>query len=431
MTITRREFLRWISAGAGATALGACESDPTTRSQLGEPARGSARVVVVGGGYAGATTAKYVKMWAPEIDVVLVERSARFISCPISNLVLAGNTSMQDITMGYDALRARGVRLAHDDAVAIDPQRRQVRLAGGAVLAYDRLVVAPGVDYLYDQIPGLRSAEAQQRILHAWKAGEQTVALRKQLEAMRDGGVYVLHIPVAPYRCPPGPYERVCQVADYFKRAKPRSKILVLDSNPDLVSKKGLFLAAWEGLYKGMVEYRPNSELSDVDARGMTVKLQFDDVKGDVINVIPPHRAADIAQKTGLMAEGQRWCAVDWLTAESALIKGIHVLGDATLAAAAMPKSASMANQQGKLCASALIALIKGEPVTPPVIMNTCYSFVSGTSAMHVASVHAYDDKEKTLLPVKGAGGVSDKASELEGSYAWGWARNIWADSLA
>jgi sulfide dehydrogenase [flavocytochrome c] flavoprotein subunit len=431
MTITRREFLTWISAGAGATALGACESDPTTRSQLGAPARGSARVVVIGGGYAGATTAKYVKMWAPDLDVVLVEGSPRFISCPISNLVLAGNTSLQDITMGYDALRARGVRLAHDAAVAIDPARRQVRLAGGAVLPYDRLVVAPGVDYFYDQIPGLRSAEAQQRILHAWKAGEQTVALRKQLEAMRDGGVYVLHIPVAPYRCPPGPYERVCQVADYFKRAKPRSKIVVLDSNPDLVSKKGLFLAAWEGLYKGMIDYRPNSEITDVDVRGMTVKLQFDDVKGDVINVVPPHRAADIAQKTGLTAEGQRWCAVDWLTAESGLIKGIHVLGDATLAAVAMPKSASMANQHGKLCASAVIALIKGEPVTPPVIMNTCYSFVSGTSAMHVASVHAYDAKEKTLLPVKGAGGVSDKASELEGSYAWGWARNIWADTLA
>jgi sulfide dehydrogenase [flavocytochrome c] flavoprotein subunit len=431
MMITRREFLRWISAGAGATALGACESASTNRSQLDEPARGSARVVVIGGGYAGATTAKYVRMWAPDIDVVLVESSPRFISCPISNLVLAGNTTLQDITMGYDALRARGVRLAHDAAVAIDPARRQVRLAGGAVLPYDRLVVAPGVDYLYDQIPGLRSTEAQQRILHAWKAGEQTVALRKQLEAMPDGGVYVLHIPVAPYRCPPGPYERVCQVADYFKRAKPRSKIVVLDSNPDLVSKKGLFLAAWEGLYKGMIEYRPNSEITDVDVRGMTVKLQFDDVKGNVINVVPPHRAADIAQKTGLTAEGQRWCAVDWLTAESALVKGIHVLGDATLAAAAMPKSASMANQHGKLCASAVIALIKGEPVTPPVIMNTCYSFVSGTSAMHVASVHAYDAKEKTLLPVKGSGGVSDKASELEGSYAWGWARNIWADTLA
>jgi sulfite dehydrogenase len=297
---------------------------------------------------------------------------------------------------------------------------------------YDRLIVSPGVDYMYEQIPGLRSAEAQQRILHAWKAGEQTIALRKQLEAMRDGGVYVLQIPTAPYRCPPGPYERVCQVADYFKRAKPRSKILVLDANPDLVSKKGLFLAAWEGLYKGMIEYRPNSELADVDVRGMTVKLQFDDVKGDVINIVPPHRAADIAQKSGLITANQRWCGVDWMTCESIAVKGIHVLGDSTLSASAMPKSASMANQHGKLCAASVIALVKGQPVnTEPVIMNTCYSFVSGNSAMHVTSVHRYDAMEKSLMPVKGSGGVSDKASELEATYAWGWARNIWADALA
>ena len=428
---TRREFLKWVSASAGAGALGGCESASPIRPGSGDPARGAARVVVIGAGYGGATAAKYVKLWAPEIDVVLVERSASFISCPISNLVLAGNTTMAEITMGYDALRARGVRLVRDDAVAVDPQRRQVRLAAGQILTYDRLVVAPGVDYLYDEIPGLRSPEAQQRVPHAWKAGEQTVALRRQLEAMRDGGVFVLHVPVAPYRCPPGPYERVCQVADYFRRTKPRSKIVVLDSNPDLVSKKGLFLAAWEGLYKGMIDYRPNSELVDVDTRALTVKLQFDDVKGDVLNVVPPHRAADIAQKIGLTAEGQRWCSVDWLSAESTLIKGIHVLGDATLSAAAMPKSASMANQHGKLCAAAVIAMIRGTAVTPPVIMNTCYSFVSRNSAMHVASVHAYDAGEKTLLPVKGAGGVSDKASETEGAYAWGWARNIWADSLA
>jgi NADH dehydrogenase FAD-containing subunit len=338
---------------------------------------------------------------------------------------------MQDITMSIDALRQRGVRIVRDNVIAIDADKRQVRLAGGSTLQYERLAVAPGIDFLYDQIPGLKSPDAQQRILHAWKAGEQTLALRKQLESMPDGGVFVLHIPVAPFRCPPGPYERVCQVADYFKRAKPRSKILVLDSNPDLVSKKPLFIAAWEGLYKGLIEYRPNSELVDVDARSMVVKLQFDDVKGDVINVIPPQRAADIAQKTGLTAEGQRWCAVDWLTAESTLVKGIHVVGDATLSAAAMPKSASMANQHGKLCAAGMIALIKGEPVTPPVIMNTCYSFVSRSSAMHVASVHAYDAKEKSLVPVKGAGGLSDRASEIEGAYAWGWAKNIWADSLA
>ncbi len=432
MSLTRRKFLTWMSAGAGATALAGCETAGLAGGALDGPAPGAARVVVVGGGFGGGTAAKYIKMWAPDIDVVIVERAASFISCPLSNLVLAGNTSLQEISMGYDALRARGVRMVRDEVVAIDPQKRQVRLARGAALPYDRVIVSPGVDFMYDQIPGLRTAEAQQRIPHAWKAGPQTLALRNQLETMPDGGVFVLQIPTQPYRCPPGPYERVCQVADYFKRAKPRSKIIVLDANPDIVSKKGLFLASWEGLYKGMIEYRPNSELADVDVRGMTVKLQFEDVKGDVINIVPPQRAADIARETGLITTNQRWCGVDWQTCESVAVKGVHVLGDSTLSASAMPKSASMANQHGKLCAAAVIALIKGQPVNPdPVIMNTCYSFVSRSSAMHVTSVHHYDASQKTLLPVKGAGGVSEKASELEGTYAWGWARNIWSDALA
>jgi sulfide dehydrogenase [flavocytochrome c] flavoprotein subunit len=431
MSFTRREFLKWVSASAGASALAGCETPGSSSTTLQAAPTGAARVVVVGGGFGGGSAAKYIRMWAPDIDVVLIERNPQFISCPISNLVLGGNTTMQEITRSYDGLRSHGVRVVHDDAVAVDPDKRQVRLARGAAVPYDRLILSPGVDFIYDQIPGLRSAEAQQKILHAWKAGEQTVALRKQLEAMPDGGVYVLQIPTAPYRCPPGPYERVCQVADYFKRAKPRAKIIVLDANPDIVSKKGLFVAAWEGMYKGMIDYRPNSELADVDVAGMTVKLQFDDVKGDVINIVPPHRAADIAQKTGLITANQRWCGVDWQTGESVAVKGIHVLGDSTLSASAMPKSASMANQHGKTCAAAVIAMLKGQPVNPtPVIMNTCYSFVSRNSAMHVASVHAYDATDKTLLPVKGAGGVSDKASEAEGAYAWGWARNIWADSL-
>jgi len=206
----------------------------------------------------------------------------------------------------------------------------------------------------------------------------------------------------------------------------------VLDTNPDLVSKKPLFLEAWEGLYKGMIDYRPNSELVDVDAQTLTVKLQFDDVKGDVVNVIPPQRAADIAHKSGLAAAGQRWCAVDWRTCESSLVPGVHVLGDATLAANAMPKSATMANQHAKLAAAGVIAAFRGEPPNPePVIMNTCYSFVSANSAMHVASVHRYDSAQKTLLQVKGSGGLSEKASELEARYAWAWARNIWSDAFA
>ena len=422
MTLSRREFVKWMAASSGTAAVAGCAG-------LGGPSAG--RVVVVGGGYGGATAARYIKQWAPDIDVTVVERNDTFVSCPISNLVLGGNTQIGNITMGYDGLKARGVRVVRGDAVAVDAAAKQVRLADGSSLAYDRVIVSPGIDFIYDQIPGMKSADAQNRVFHAWKAGPQTVALRKQLEAMPDGGVFVFQFPMAPYRCPPGPYERVCQVADYFKRAKPKSKIIVLDANPDIVSKKGLFLAAWNGMYKGMIDYRPNSELADVDVKGMTVKLTFDNVKGDVLNVVPPHRAGDIASKAGLITANQRWCGIDWLTMESVAVKGVHVLGDATLSAPAMPKSASMANQHAKVCAAAVTALIKGQPVNPqPMMMNTCYSFVDGRNVMHVASVHTYDAAQKTMVAVKGAGGVSDKASELEGTYAWGWARNIWAEAL-
>jgi len=421
MTITRREFIKWVSATAGAAAVSGCA---TTGG-------GAGRVVVIGAGFGGATAAKYVKMWAPDIDVTVVERGAEFVSCPISNLVLGGSIQLKDVTHGYDGLKKRGITLVRDEAVGVDPVKREVRLAGGNVLSYDRLIVSPGIDFLYNTIPGLNNAEAQNRVLHAWKAGPQTVALRKQLEAMRDGGVYAIHIPAAPYRCPPGPYERVCQVAHYFKTAKPKSKVLILDANSDVVSKKGLFMAAWNGLYKGIIEYRPNSELVDVDAKTLTAKLQFDNVKADVLNVVPPHKAGAIAEQAGLITANNRWCVIDWVTYESAAVKGVHVLGDATLSAPAMPKSASMANQHAKICAAAVIALIKGQPVNPaPMLMNACYSFVSDKEVIHVTSVHAYDAAQKTMIAVKGAGGVSDKASELEGTYAWGWARNIWADML-
>jgi sulfide dehydrogenase [flavocytochrome c] flavoprotein chain len=423
MALTRREFIKWASATAGIAAVSGCATTGGT---------GAGRVVVIGGGYGGATAAKYIRLWSPDIEVTVVEREAQFISCPISNLVLGGNARMQDITMGYGGLSGHGVRMLRDEAVAIDPARREVRLAGGQTLGYDRLIVSPGIDFMYEQIPGLRSAEAQNRVPHAWKAGPQTTLLRKQLEAMRDGGVFVFHVPMAPYRCPPGPYERVCQVADYFKKAKPRSKIIVLDANPDIVSKKGLFLAAWDGMYKGMIDYRPASELDDVDVKGMTVKLQFGSVKGDVLNVVPPQKAGAIAERSGLITANNRWCGVDWTTCESTAVKGVHVLGDATLSAPAMPKSASMANQHAKVCAAGVIALIKGQPVNQDtMMMNTCYSFVSGSSAMHVASVHRYDPAQKTIVPVKGAGGVSSAASDQEAAYAWGWARNIWAEAVA
>jgi sulfite dehydrogenase len=410
----RRQFLQT----AGALSVAGCATLGGERP----------RVLVIGGGFGGATLAKYVRLWDPGIDVMLVDRSEEFVSCPISNLVLGGNRTMRDITHRYDGLRKYGVQLLTGDAVAVDSAKKFVTFGRGSVLTYDRLVISPGVDFLFSEIEGYAG---QDRILHAWKAGLQTVELRRQLEAMPDGGTYVLSVPPAPYRCPPGPYERACQIAHYFKQAKPRSKVLVLDANPDVTSKPALFKRAWEDLYKGVIEYRPNSKVVGVDAKSMTVRTEFDTVKGDVLNIVPPQRAADIAVKAGLITHNNRWCDVDWRTMESKAIKGIHVLGDATLSATGMPKSGHMANAHAKVAAAALVEILNGrEPNPNPVMNNTCYSFVSDKEVIHVASVHQYDPGQNTIIPVKGAGGVSAARSELEGTYGWSWARNIWADML-
>src|SRR5881628_2657751 len=402
MRQSRREFLRTGSASIAAAALGGiggCASMPDK----------APKVVVVGGGFAGATAAKYVRKWSDgKIAVTLVERASAFVSCPLSNLVLGGSRQIADLTVAYDGLDKWGVRRATDEAMTIDPVARTVRLSGGTTLAYDRLILAPGVDFMWDAIPALASGDAQEKILHAWKAGAQTVALRRQLEAMPDGGVFVMHIPKAPYRCPPGPYERACQVAFYFKQAKPRSKVIILDANEDVVSKPGLFKAAWNDLYKGTIEYRGNNEVKAVDARAKTLKTDFDTIKGDVLNVLPPMRAGDIARTAWLLTPNTRWCGVDWLSMESTAHKGVHVLGDATLSAPAMPKSGHMANNHGKLAAAAIIELMNGRQPNPqPVIANTCYSFVSDKEVIHVASVHRYDPAQKTLTVVPGASGVS------------------------
>ena len=425
MTMQRRDFLKTIGAASTVAALPGC----ATMSGAG------GKVVVIGGGYGGATAAKYIRMWSDGgIDVTVVEPNPEFISCPISNLVLGGSKTLADITVSYDNLaRRHGVKILKDTATGIDAGKRTVRLAGGAELPYDRLIVSPGIDFMWDKVPSLDNARAQETILHAWKAGAQTVALRRQLEAMPDGGVYALSIPVAPYRCPPGPYERACQVAWYFKRAKPKSKVLILDGNGDVTSKGPLFKKAWTDEYKGIVEYRGNHVLTDVDVATRTAKFEVQDaVRADVLNVVPPQRAGAIARSAGVVTANDRWCDVDFLTFESVKVKNIHVLGDAIQIAAGMPKSGHMANQHAKVCAAAVVALLAGQAPNPtPVLTNTCYSFITDKDVVHVASVHQYDKDKKTMLAVPGSGGVSPAMSEIEGRYAFNWAKNIWADALA
>ena len=420
MVMQRRDFLKLSAATA---LLGAA---PPFAMASGKSRQ---RVVVIGGGYAGATAAKYIRMWSKGgIDVTVVEPAPHFISCPMSNLVLGGNKAITDLTFSYGALtQNHGIQWVRDTVTAVNPDTRSITMKRGQ-LAYDRLILAPGIDFIYDGLPSLQSEQAQAQIPHAWKAGQQTVNLQKQLQAMPNGGVFVITVPLMPFRCPPGPYERACQVAFYLKHHNPRAKIIVLDANPDMVSKKALFTQAWAELYPGMIDYRPNSLVVDVNVKTRTVQTEFDTVECDVLNVIPPQRAGKPAQLSGVVNVDERWCDVDFVTYESTAVPPIHVIGDAI--SAGLPKSAHMATSQAHVCASAVVALMQDQsPDTAPVFANTCYSFVDDSRAMHVANVYRYDPLKKMMLPAEG-GGLSESPTELEGNYARYWAQNIWSDVL-
>lgn len=425
MQTDRREFIKLSTLAA--VAGGLTVHGLTAFAQASKPPLG--RIVVIGGGYAGAAAAKYLRMWSlGAIEVIVVEPNRQFVSCPLSNLVLGGSKTIDDLTFDYQLLKFNhGIQWVQDEVTAIDADNRKIQMRRGE-LSYDRLIIAPGFDFIYDSLPMLQGAEAQQQVPHAWKAGWQTVNLRKQLEAMPDGGVFVMTIPPAPYRCPPGPYERAAQVASYLKQHKPKSKVIVLDANAEIVSKKGLFTKVFNEMYAGFVDYRPNNNLVSVDVVGKTVTTEFETVKADVLNVIPPQRAGKPAQMAQLNNVDKRWCEVDFLTYESKLAANIHVIGDAV--SAALPKSAHMATNQAKICANAIVQLMAGAAPDPtPVFANTCYSYVNDRSAMHVANVYRYDPVKKIMVSAEG-GGVSASPNEQEGVFASAWARNIWTDVL-
>lgn len=417
----RRDFIK-SAAALGALSFAPYAGSMGKRSPIG-------RVVIIGGGYAGTSAAKYIRMWSMGgIEVVVIERSPQFVSCPLSNLVLGGSQQINDLTFGYDLLKKNhGIQWVQDSVIAIDTGARKVTMQRGDI-TYDRLIIAPGVDFIYDSMPQLQTTEAQKQIPHAWKAGWQTVYLRQQLESMPDGGVFVMTIPKAPYRCPPGPYERVCQVAHYLKNHKPNSKIIVLDANAEIVSKKGLFTKVWASTYTGMIDYRHDSAVVSVDVPTKTVSTEFEQVKADVLNVIPPQRAGKPAQMADLLESDYPWCEVDFLSYESEKIKNVHVIGDSV--ASGLPKSAHMATSQARVCASAVVELMQGRAPDPmPVFANTCYSFVDDKQAMHVANVYRYDAAKKIMVSAEG-GGVSLVPSDKEGAYAKAWAHNIWSDIL-
>ncbi len=413
----RRDFLKAVGAAGALASLKGCAR------------AAGARVIVVGGGFGGASCAKYINRIDPNIKVVLIERSRQYVTCPFSNNVVGGLRTLESITHGYDRLDARDrITVVHDRVTAVDPEARMVTLAGGSGLSYDRLVLSPGIDFRWGELEGYDEAAAE-IMPHAWKAGPQTVLLKDQLAAMEDGGVVIIVAPDYPYRCPPAPYERSCMIAHYLKtHGKARSKILILDAK-DSFSKQELFEQGWNRFYAGMIEWVPRSAggtVTRVDPKSMTVTAEGGEFKADVANVVPPQSAGRIAVDAGV-AEDDGWCAIEPWTFESKAVPGIHVLGDSCIAGA-MPKSGFSANSQAKVCAAAIVALLHERPVSEPVFMNTCYSTLAPDHGISIYG--AYRAAEHAIVAVMGSVTLSpldapDSVRKAEYEYAQGWLASI------
>ena len=411
--MTRRHFLKASGVGAGVLVTGGL----TTYA-----AEAKRRVVVIGGGWGGATAAKYIRLTDPSIEVTLLEPNKEFISCPFSNLVLSGVESLKNLTINYNGLRKHGVKLRHEAASAIETEKKRIRV-GNDYLEYDRLIVSPGIDFQWEQVEGL--AQAKDTILHAWKAGPQTIQLAKAIQAIPDGGVVVMNVPPVAYRCPPGPYERACQIAWYLKTKKPNSKLIVLDANKDIVSKTGLFKAVFKEY--GNLDYRPSNKVEKIDVGTKEVTTELGDkVKYDVINLIPPQRAGAIAVDADLVGADKRWCEVDHVTYESVKHKNIHVIGDATIGLP-VPKSGNVANAMGKISAVAVVHLLndKEPPTNSPG--NTCYSWVNDREAIAVVNSYKIENRKVVQIEQKLTPGKS--VAVAENSLAW--RTSIWNDMLA
>ncbi|MBI1727968.1 MAG: FCSD flavin-binding domain-containing protein [Candidatus Rokubacteria bacterium] len=420
--LTRRDFLRSSGVGVGLGLGAGFGLSGCAGTMTGDIApKSGRRVVVIGGGWGGSTAARYIRIADPTIEVVLLEPNREFVSCPFSNLVLSGQRSIESLTLSYGGLRARGVKIIHELATAIEPDTKRVRIGEG-YLAYDRLVVSPGVDFQWEQVEGL--AAARDTVLHAWKAGPQTVQLAAQIQSMPDGGVFVLTVPRVAYRCPPGPYERICQVAWYLKGNKPKSKVIVLDANPNIVSKTGLFRAAWRAYPN--IDYRASQKVVAVDTSTREVRTEFDRVKYDVLNLIPPQRAGAIAVQADLVGADKRWCEVDHVTYESVKQKNIHVIGDATIGLP-VPKSGNVANNMGKAAALSIVSLLNGQavPLMPPG--NTCYSWVSDREAIAVVNAYKIENGKVVQIEQK----LTPAQSVSVAQRAEGWRQSIWADMLS
>ena len=423
MTTTRRQFLGRAGAASAGTAL-------VLSGCAGYEGGSGGKVVVIGGGFGGATAARYVKMWSPNTEVTLLEPSRSYVTCPFSNYVLGGFNTIDKITHGFGGLSSAGVKVVHEAATAVDTGKKTVTTASGT-MPYDRLIVAPGIDFIWDGVAGYSEAAAE-AAPHAWKAGPQTALLARQLEAMSDGGVVVIAVPRTPFRCPPGPYERASMIAWYLKNKKPRSKVMIVDP-ADTFSKQGLFLEGWKKHYGDMIKWVPGKDggrVERVDVPTRMVKIETETIRAAVMNIIPPQRAGAIARTIGI-ADNTGWGPIDPLTFESKLVKGVHVVGDATIAAP-LPKSGTAANTEAKVAAAAVVEMLAGRMPTDQVLSNTCYSLVTPDWGISVTGVHTATAKGITTPP--GSGGVSpagrdDAFRKQEAAYARAWYASITRDA--
>jgi NADH dehydrogenase FAD-containing subunit len=433
--MNRRDFFRLASmAGIGASAISWSRlASAATPPQLGTVPTNtgiSGRVVVIGGGMGGATVAKYLRLWGGTgVSVTLVERDTAYTSNILSNLVLNGQRTITSLQYGYTNLASRyGVRLVKGEVMAIDPVGHSVSLADGSKLPYDRLIIAPGVDF--DTIAGLETAAAQAKVPHAWKAGAQTTQLRNMLLGMQPGGVFAMTIPAKPYRCPPGPYERACVVADWLKKNRVGSKVIVLDANPGIIAEPLAFTNAFDVVHKGVIEYHPGVTINSIDATTMSLNTSLGNLKANVINAIPPHKAGKVVVANGLANSGGRWAGVDVLTYQSVVAPGIHIIGDAS--ATTQPKAGHIANQEAKICADAVVRLLAGRSPDPaPITNSACYSPITADTASWLTAVFAYDPGTATMQPVPGAAGEAAGRSTDNYQEMNRWFNTLMEDSFA
>jgi sulfide dehydrogenase [flavocytochrome c] flavoprotein subunit len=418
----RRQFLQCVGAGLAATGV-------SRFAAAGAAAKPNRRVVVIGAGFGGTIVAKTIRMLDPGIEVVLVERQKQHVICPFSNLVIAGLRQIDELTFGYDKLAANyGIRLMYGEASAIDTEKKRI-LVNDEFISYDRLVLSPGIDFRAEDIDGYDRATTPEIMPHAWQAGAQTLLLRQQLRAMNNGGTVVMSIPLTPYRCPPAPYERACMIAWFLQKAKPRSKLLILDANPDWDARGTPFVKAWETHYPGLVEYQGAKRVTAIDATRRTLLVEgLEEVRGDVINLIPPQRAGAIAVRTGLIGADRHWCQINPITFESTLVPGIHVIGD-SCHADAMPKAGDAANTAAKVCAANIVAAMHGREPVALSATNTCFSFLTDSDAISITS--AYKVEDGRIIAAPAASGISPASpSPKNGAamHANRWLRNIVAE---